>query len=51
MFFEGIVNYIENTTTVIVDGTFWCVPPAFNQLLTFNCKFFGMNFPLVFILI
>lgn len=44
------IGYLEKCSTVLIDGTFWCVPRSFKQLITFNVFLFGKFYPLVFIL-
>lgn len=51
LFSENSSIYITTgECPVLIDGTFWCVPSPFTQLLTFKFLLFGKFVPLIYIL-
>lgn len=50
LFSENNSNILSSISTVLIDGTFWCVPREFSQLITIHCLLFGKYFPLCYIL-
>lgn len=44
-------NWIKKAKTWLIDGTFWCVPAQFTQMITIHGLLFGKTYPLVYMLL